>query len=487
MASLLIIGNTNERTFANAALAANERAIEIGGAGLSDVFVLHSPESEQKLFASTAWKEHLRTNGLSPDIFVNCTVDLRTTGAMAKVARHVERFLLPLDKRADVFVDLTNGTSQYKSVLSNIAYVLGVRRQFTIEAARRGDFLNRTEALEAYVELPDPAVLDAVAPAWLTEVRRFSLSASDAARTLISLAGDDADASLSFEAELRNAVEAWFRGAKHDDGSALGGAVRHVGRAFEDLIGAAHAAMSGSTNRSRPLNDALARICAHLNQTAAAYEPELLEDVAQLLRRLRNASTHERTSPDFGRIRARLSTELLLATSEYFRILNEAGLLGRPVSSLESGRELVIHGMAGTEYLFGLDGDDTGRELERLLQGAFGEDSLSRFSRSVDAAMHAVAEEVRSGPLKGQILFCSGDDLLFKGCYNAEAIESLRATYHRVSSGRTCSVGFGKSGKEAYVALKMAKANPGKDSVVGVELSRTEATREAAAQLGRCS
>jgi hypothetical protein len=117
-----------------------------------------------------------------------------------------------------------------------------------------------------------------------------------------------------------------------------------------------------------------------------------------------------------------------------------------------------------------LDGDDTGRELERLFQGNFEQAAFTRFSEAIDNAMKAVAKQAKKSPVHAEVLFQPGDDLLFKGRYNAEAIEALRTLYNKRSGGQSCSVGFGRTPKEAYVALKMAKASPGKDAVMGVEI-----------------
>jgi hypothetical protein len=77
---------------------------------------------------------------------------------------------------------------------------------------------------------------------------------------------------------------------------------------------------------------------------------------------------------------------------------------------------------------------------------------------------------VTKAPLKGTVLFCTGDDILFKATYEATEVENLRKLYADVSGGSTCSIGFDSSVREAYVALKIAKASPGKNRTVGVEL-----------------
>lgn len=115
-----------------------------------------------------------------------------------------------------------------------------------------------------------------------------------------------------------------------------------------------------------------------------------------------------------------------------------------------------------------MDGDDTGRELERFFQAGLGSSTFKRFSKAIDSAIQTVAKRLTGSPINGQIIFSSGDNILFRGIYETDAIEELRSTYVRMSGGRTCSVGFGGTPKEAYVALKMAKATLGKNSVMGV-------------------
>lgn len=493
MPALFLNGNTNQHTFANAALAAHLVDTRQGGRGLTDVFVLHSPQSELTLTSNTGWREFLRHHGLEPELFAPFTVDLsRGKEAIARVARHLERCVACVDRREDVYVDLTNGASLYKSVLSNIAYLLGVRRAYYLDLARvyetiaesergRLGFLTEPQLLTAYVEFPDPSVLDAVAPEWLTEVRRFNLKARRVSELTRSIAGATDSERIGLESDIANAVHSWFRGEKVDDGAALGGAVRHVGRAFEDLVRSVLKAMlQREPKKTESLHEMLQQISSRLERVAGDYEPHLLGDVSQLLRRLRNASTHEQTSPAFGRIRARLSTELLFATAEYFRILDSQGLLqGTDVAQAAERSACAMTGVNGARYFFGIDGDDTGHRLEELFHRAAAGDEFSIFSSRVSKATEAVAESAQQGPLRATVHFCAGDDLLLEGHYDGDALRGLQDLYERHTGGLTCSIGFGRTAREAYVALKMAKASPGKGRVLGVELvDRNEAAHQ---------
>lgn len=477
MAALFLIGNVKQFTFANAALAAHVRERDCGRVGLTDVFVLHSPGSQAALSRLDDWQQHLRSNGLDPEIFFSVTVDLRdeSDDQISLVARRIEQFLSGLSDQDEVYVDLTNGTSRYKSILACIAYILGVRRQFIleVESGQQERFLSPADLRLVYHELPDPSVLDSVGAAWLTEMRRFKPNIVRAADTLSAIRGTKKVEQIGFEQDAQSAVASWFRGAKHGNVAALSGAVRHVGRAFEELIVSVYEAVTRDTGRSKRLHQMLAEISLHLNGTAPTYEPQLLDDVSDLLRRWRNSAVHDPpSSVAFGKIRARISTELLLASTEYLAVLHEKGLLapdgGTQTPALHYS--YTTDAKDGETYYFGLDGDDTGRELERMFQENSAAMAFSKFSRAVDKAIRAVAKKVELNPINGKIIFSSGDDILFEGCYHTHAIAELQSTYRDVSGGHTCSIGFGKSPRDAYVALKMAKARPGKNAIMGMEL-----------------
>jgi len=475
MASLFLVGNINEHTFANAILAAHYRNLKQGGTGLTDIFVIHSPESEVYLSGHTEWKKYLNDIGRISACFCSCTIDFYkdNDGELKILARHVERFIMSLSLKEDIYVDLTNGSSLYKSVLSNIAFILGVKRQFILDVGGKRGFLSIDELNSAYIELPDPIGLDAVAQAWLTEVRRYKHKAKEASEILTMICNVDSISQNGFESDIENAVFAWFRGVKTIDSAALGGAVRYVGRAFEDLIRNIYSMLYHEAKiqvKNISLKDMLDRICFRLSQTASSYEPQLIENISQLLRLLRNEATHGQLSVDFGCIRARLCTELLFSTVDYFKILYDTESIMPLQQKVNNERnKLKINGQEGQIYYFGIDGDDTGRELERLFQLDVASNQFYRFSKSIDDAMRAIAKKVVLRPINGKVIFCSGDDLFFTGVYDIEAFEELRNMYSEIAKERTCSIGFGKTPKEAYVALKMAKAKMGKNCMMGVE------------------
>lgn len=53
MSILVIHGNINQCTFANSIVAANNKSFDLFGKFLTDIYVIHSVESKQKLRTNT--------------------------------------------------------------------------------------------------------------------------------------------------------------------------------------------------------------------------------------------------------------------------------------------------------------------------------------------------------------------------------------------------------------------------------------------------
>lgn len=112
-----------------------------------------------------------------------------------------------------------------------------------------------------------------------------------------------------------------------------------------------------------------------------------------------------------------------------------------------------------------VDGDDVGSRLEYLiLSGALGE--LQEFSTNYKKAMAWLKDELRSH-LDATIIFDGGDSLLAtipELLFDKQLVESIRHRYLQESE-RTISIGIGNNSRDAYVALKIAKAS-GKNRLI---------------------
>ena len=471
--ALFLLGNIRSSTFANAALAADAMAHRQFGQGLTDVFVLHSPESAKALCSNASWKDHLNCQGLNTQIFDEFTVGLEEgEQAVALLMRHLYRCLAGLDRDAKIYFDLTNGTSLQKNILSVLAYIVGEGELFTIDLTKlliptgTPGFLTRAEALQTYVALSPASAFDGLARTWLTEVRRFSVRAAEAMQQFKSITRTSPSYAQGFKRDLRGAAVSYFSGLQLEDSALFGGAIRDVGRALELLM---TEVVTPKQHGSRA--PALHRMIADLEGLVANLrnqeDAKKLRQTADLLREIRNQATHQETSLDFGKISARLALDLLFAVLDFCEVVfaPDAGRLGRDRFDLG----VVSSGNPGTQYYFGVDGDDTGTELESLLQSNSSEEELRSFSLKVNAAIRAVENVAKEDPIKGNIVFCEGDDLLFRGYWDTTAIRGLHDLYSGLSGGRTCSIGFGETVRDTQRALKLAKGSLPKGGTLGFQ------------------
>lgn len=122
------------------------------------------------------------------------------------------------------------------------------------------------------------------------------------------------------------------------------------------------------------------------------------------------------------------------------------------------------------KFYFGFDGDSTGRYLGI----AFGElledeEEVLRRSKSISNSIKQIKKIIYNKIKDSKsIIFAEGDNVLFKAKYNRDLLRMIQDKYTEIT-GLSSSIGFGKSLKEATIALRLAKARKG-NSLVGVAL-----------------
>src|SRR5438309_352264 len=79
MTTLIVLGNTNHFTFVNSIIVANDKAIEKFGKPLTNIFVIHSKESWQKLYEQIDWIKYLEDNNISQGLLTEKVVELDST------------------------------------------------------------------------------------------------------------------------------------------------------------------------------------------------------------------------------------------------------------------------------------------------------------------------------------------------------------------------------------------------------------------------
>lgn len=132
MSTLIVLGNINRFTFTNSIVVANCKALELFNEGLTDVFVIHSNESQVSLNSQGDWIKHLEDNGISQGVLTHRIIEINSTSeSIDNFIRYIELILNGvLSKNPNLIVDLTNGTSLHKNILSTMAYILDLSHEY---------------------------------------------------------------------------------------------------------------------------------------------------------------------------------------------------------------------------------------------------------------------------------------------------------------------------------------------------------------------
>lgn len=104
-------------------------------------------------------------------------------------------------------------------------------------------------------------------------------------------------------------------------------------------------------------------------------------------------------------------------------------------------------------FYVAIDGDDIGRLLTQKIYNSTDEFNVIKFSKMVTDSFEKVAIWVRQN--QGEVLFCTGDSILFK---IPENLIEEAALFQHVSKYFNVSVGVGNNLKEAHWALNIAKS-----------------------------
>ncbi|WP_211293281.1 hypothetical protein [Brunnivagina elsteri] len=127
MTTLLVLGNINQFTFANSIVAANAKAEEMFKQALTNIFVVHSRDSYAKLKSNEDWVDHIEANEVSRELLVDKIVEITAEEAsIKKFVDYVEFILKGIPNGSNLIVDLTNGTSLQKNLLSIASYILDI-------------------------------------------------------------------------------------------------------------------------------------------------------------------------------------------------------------------------------------------------------------------------------------------------------------------------------------------------------------------------
>ncbi len=487
MPVLVTLGNLNQYTFANSIIAANWQSKQLFGYPLTSIEVFHSSESREKLNEykykneDDDWSNHLKKYNISEDIMIPRTIEEVSSGPV------VERFVSNLESiisnsyRNDdnVLIDLTNGTTLSKNLLSIASYVLGIKNTYLIDISRLSElteerrFLSEDLLKKAYIKGQDTKHVDNVAYLNLAEVIRYKNIIEDHSSRYEQMAGQYADTAY-FRSSLEKSIGLKLEADYKKDNTIYRIASVSVSGSAEEIIDRLLDQLEPN-HETRMMGPKLEKIRAKIEEKAPdEFDIEFFRKFNDFILYLRNSSTHKgKILTDLEKFKADLSVQMAFPFIQFYTDVLYPMLLVEE-SKLQPPRIMEIEKpeiSKTTITYYGLDGDDTGKVLEELF---FLEKNVNHFkqvSGSVKQAIANIRKQIIEQKGKGAIIFEAGDDLLFTGEFSIKDLESFQQTYRNGTSGMTCSIGYGNSLREVYLALKRAKSKPGKNSICGIRCS----------------
>lgn len=472
------MGNINQFTFANAVVAANIKARELFKLPLHRIYVIHSRESDNKLEQSKDWVNHLGKFNIDNSIIISRVLELTST------LESVELFVSYLEtivkgvSPGSFIIDLSNGTTFHKTMLSTAAYVLDLPHQFTIDIQvllkinRELGFFGEDVLGGCYIEAPDSKAFDRITYLNLTEMIRYKKIIDTHTNAYTNMDVNYADKEF-FRDNLLHSIELKLKGDLTKNNSIYRIAASSIGAGLEELVSL--------------LLDSISRKHGHSLDSRMTFGPKLdkIESKVQkcappefdlvffgllnkFMLHLRNSTTHKgRLLTKLEKFKAELAVKMSFPFIEFYTDIIYPLLLSD--EDIEKPRQFRKLSAAKREKFYaGLDGDNTGALLEELFVACGDESEFRKMSTSIEGAIRNIATAIDKKWGPKAVIFAAGDDLLFKGALNITDLQLMQKTYFD-NTGLTCSIGYGKSFQEVYLALKLAKTEPGKNSIMGIE------------------
>jgi hypothetical protein len=251
MPTLIILGNINQYTFANAIVAANCTSIQLFKTPLTRIEIFHSKDSFDILHAfklnkdtgKKSWVDHLLDNKIQDEILVHRTADVNYT------KQSVEEFINGLEgivsnttkKEDNLILDITNGTTISKNLLSTAAYILDIPHQYMIDVAKLfsitkdREFISVDLLKQCYTPAPESTDLDNIAYLNLAEVLRYKKIINDHSEKYRHIGEGNIDTHF-FETNLKESVALKLDGDQRKDNAVYRIATASISTSIEDLI-----------------------------------------------------------------------------------------------------------------------------------------------------------------------------------------------------------------------------------------------------------
>ena len=324
MTNLLVLGNINKFTFSNTIIAANAKSQEIFNQALTNIFVLHSKDSYSELKSCKDWIEHIEVNGIGRELFINKTLEITEEEAsIIKFVNYVEFILKGIPNDSNLIVDLTNGTSLQKNLLSIASYILGIKNQFLINISklfeitkeRQPRFLAVDVLAPCYMPVPDSTRLDSLAYLNLSEMVRYRNIIEAHTRKYIDIDSDASDREF-FKNNLSHSIQLKLQGDQSKDNAIYRIAASSISASIEDLIRLLTSKFiltdTPDGMERRTFGQKLKIIQAKVEKDASSdFDVDFFSKFNDFMLYLRNSSTHKgKILTDLEKFKAELSVKM---------------------------------------------------------------------------------------------------------------------------------------------------------------------------------
>lgn len=374
-----------------------------------------------------------------------------------------------------LIIDMSNGTSEMKTILSIIAYVLDISNVYFIDSVsllkkeNTRTFLEGMQLKKYYKKMIHSKMIDELAYLNLTEIIRYKEKVNELALIYTELDNHLTDDTF-FKENLLNAI--LFK-IKNDNNSVADNTLYRISStaiasSLEDLIDRFLLDYGINEIEHKTLGNKIHILQDQIKEMASPeFDSKFLEKFNEFMLYLRNSTTHKAlTVSDSEKFKAALSMQMSLVFLDYY-----SKIVYKELKKTErNDTEIKIKDSSpneNEERYFGLDGDNTGQTLESLLQSNQGEKELSEFSNKVKKAKDAVVNYIKNST-NGKVIFAEGDDILFKGNFSMDNLIKMKEIYFEKSGGMTCSVAYGNDFKEVLFSMKLAKME--KDTIKGISI-----------------
>jgi len=487
MTILITLGNLNQFTFSNSIIAANNKSIELFREPLKRIEIFQSKESFECLIGfqlskqKKSWIDNLAESNIQEQILTQRTIEVNTTQeSVEEFVNSIEGIVSNASKKGDnIILDLTNGTTLSKNLLSTAGYVLDIPHQYMIDISKlssltddRG-FLPIEILKESYISAPKSSYLDNIAYLSLSEIIRFNKIVDNHSNRYKSIIGEGVNTDF-FKNNLKESIRIKLEGDQRKDNTVLRIAAASIPLSSEDLISRLIDKFSPNS-KARMFGEKIAELRQKIEAKApASFDIEFFRKFNDFILYLRNTTTHKSSViTDIERFKADLSLSMAFPFIQFYTdiiygiLSNEADTIHGEIIKLDDSAPKL-----GEKMYYGLDGDDTGKVLEELFFSAKDDNHFRKISTSIKNAIAEIRKKVIEKAGIKSIIFDAGDDLLFIGNFTMKELESFQSTYNSSTSGLTCSIGFGKSLQDVYLAMKLAKSKPGKNMIIGAEYKK---------------